>query len=208
MDIDYSEHNATELFNLLVKNNTFVCPTLVVWNAISFLDEKDLANDARLKFMPSYTLDYWNRISNEFRNEGLLDGLKIYCQKGIDLVGKMRDAGVELLSGTDSGMHFCFPGFSLHDELALFVRAGLSPSEALRTATYNPAKFFGKLNSMGTIEQGKVADLVLLEANPLKDIKNTKKIAAVVIDGKVFQKAELQKMLAEVETLAWKSKKN
>lgn len=117
----------------------------------------------------------------------------------------MSRAGVALLVGTDSGMPYSCDGFSLHDELALFVRAGLSPMEALRTATYNPAKFFGKLDSMGTIEQGKVADLVLLEANPLEDIRNTQKIAAVVIDGKILNKAELQEILAKVEA---ETKKN
>jgi imidazolonepropionase-like amidohydrolase len=104
-------------------------------------------------------------------------------------------------------MPYCFPGFGLHDELALFVRAGLSPMEALQAATYNPAKCLGKLDSMGTVERGKVADLVLLEANPLEDISNTQKIAAVVVGGEIFDKTALRKMLAQVEAAAKKSKK-
>jgi imidazolonepropionase-like amidohydrolase len=87
----------------------------------------------------------------------------------------------------------------LHDELELLVKAGLTPMEALQTATRNPAKYLDKLKDLGTVDQGKIADLVLLEANPLEDIKNTKKIAAVVVAGKLLPKVTLQKMLAEIE---------
>jgi imidazolonepropionase-like amidohydrolase len=204
-DVDYSEQIAADLFARFVKNNTFVCPTLVVWSELVFRDEKDLANDPRLKFVRSEKLEMWDRFDREIAE--VRAELKTLCQKGLDIVGAMKRAGVELLPGTDTGMPYCFHGFGLHDELELFVQAGLSPMEALRTATYNPAKFFGELDSMGTIEQSRVADLVLLEANPLEDISNTQKIAAVVVDGKVFQKPALQKMLAQVEAVAKKSKK-
>jgi cytohesin len=120
----------------------------------------------------------------------------------LKIVGDMKLAGVSLLAGTDTALAYCFPGFALHDELELLVLAGLSPMEALRTATYNPAKYFGQLDSMGTVERGKVADLVLLDANPLQDIRNTQRIAAVVVGGKIFQRAALQKMLAQVEAQA------
>lgn len=118
------------------------------------------------------------------------------------LIRKMKDAGVKFLAGTDSILDFCFPGFSLHDELALLVAAGLTPMEALQAATCNPAKFLNMADSLGTVEKGKLADLILLEANPLDDIRNTKKIAAVVRNGKLFSQAELLKMLAEVEAAA------
>jgi hypothetical protein len=203
-NVDYNEQIAKELFAHFVKNNTFVCPTLVVWSELVFRDEKDLLNDPRLKYVRSDRLEMWDRMSRKIVE--VKAELNTLCQKGLDIVGKMRRAGVDLLPGTDTGMPYCFHGFGLHDELELFVQAGLSPMEALRSATYNPAKFFGKLDSMGTIEQGKVADLVLLEANPLEDISNTQKIAAVVVDGRFFQKEALQKMLAQVEAMAKKSK--
>src|SRR5262249_3106714 len=96
---------------------------------------------------------------------------------------------------------YCFPGFSLHDELALLVNeCKFTPMEALQCATRNPAKFLGKDKDLGTIEKGKIADLVLLEANPLEDIRNTTKIAGVVAGGRLLSKAELAKMLKEVET--------
>jgi imidazolonepropionase-like amidohydrolase len=205
-DITYNGKKAAELFARFVKNNTWVCPTLIVFHGLLFRDEEDLANDPRLKYMPLSTRDSWNPKNNALvafaTGEGRADFRK-QCEKHLAIVGAMRDAGVGLLAGTDTDM----PGFGLQDELAVFVQAGLSPMEALQTATYNPAKCLGKLDSMGTIEQGKIADLVLLDANPLQDISNTQKIAAVVVGGKIFERAALQKMLAQVEATAKKGKK-
>jgi imidazolonepropionase-like amidohydrolase len=112
----------------------------------------------------------------------------------------MFRAGVPFLAGTDTaaGVHV-FPGFSLHQELALFVQAGLTPLQALQTATLNPAKFMNRLADLGTVERGKLADLVLLDANPLEDIANTKRIRAVVLAGRYLDRAELDRMLKGVE---------
>ena len=204
--IPYSEKKAAELFARFVKNSTWACPTLILKHGMLFHDGEDFTNDPRLKYMPLSTRDSWNPKNNDIfafaTGEGRADFRKL-CEKDLAIVGEMRRAGVGLLAGTDTtGMvlsPYVFPGFGLHDELVLFVQAGLSPMEALQTATYNPAKFLGKLDSMGTVEQGKIADLVLLDANPLQDINNTQKIAAVVAGGRIFHRAALQKMLAQVE---------
>ena len=99
----------------------------------------------------------------------------------------MRRAGVEFLAGTDMGPSTpVVPGAGLHDELELLVQAGLTPMEALQSATRNPARFLGKFADMGTIEPGKLADLVLLDANPLEDIRNTRKIRLVVLRGRII----------------------
>jgi len=103
---------------------------------------------------------------------------RLVYQKQVELVGMMRRAGVELLAGTDVLNPSCFPGFSLHEELELLVEAGLTPLEALQAATLNPARFLGKAQEFGTVEEGKRADLVLLDANPLEAISNTQKILA------------------------------
>jgi imidazolonepropionase-like amidohydrolase len=95
---------------------------------------------------------------------------------------------------------FVYPGFSLHDELALLVRSGLTPLEALRTATYNPAEYFGSLDSLGTVSTGKLADLVLLDANPLVDIRNTRRISAVIANGHLFDSVARARLLSHVET--------
>ncbi len=106
------------------------------------------------------------------------------------------------MAGTDVPNPYCFPGFSLHEELALLGQAGFTPMEALQAATRNPAEFLGKLGELGTIEEGKIADLVVLDADPLEDIRNTKKIAGVVIGRRYLPKEELDKMLAQVEAAA------
>jgi imidazolonepropionase-like amidohydrolase len=90
----------------------------------------------------------------------------------------------------------------LHEELQRFVAAGFTPLEALQTATINPALFFGMEDRAGTIEKGKFADLVLLSANPLEDIANTQKIAAVILNGQYIRRADLDKMLGRVESAA------
>jgi imidazolonepropionase-like amidohydrolase len=114
----------------------------------------------------------------------------------------MQRAGVGLLAGTDTHNPYVLPGFSLHDELALLVEAGLSPLEALQAATLNPARFLKMTDSLGTIAPGKLADFVLLDANPLADIHNTTKIRAVVANGRYLDRAALDAVLAGVERAA------
>jgi imidazolonepropionase-like amidohydrolase len=113
--------------------------------------------------------------------------------------GELAQSGVKLLAGTDAPRAFIYPGFSIHDELALLVKSGLTPLEALRTATYNPAEFLGALDSLGTVTTGKLADLVLLDANPLVDIRNTARVSAVVANGRVFDSTARRALLNHVE---------
>src|SRR4029079_10482621 len=127
---------------------------------------------------------------------------KVMFQKRLELIMTMHRAGVKMLAATDAWLWYVFPGFSLHDELELFVKAGLTPMEALQTATRNPAIYLGLMDMVGTVEEGKKADLVLLDANPLENISNTRRINAVVVNGKLFTKASLEKMLMDVERVA------
>ena len=110
-------------------------------------------------------------------------------QRCFRIVHSMQLAGVGILAGSDTPFPFCVPGFSLHDELELLVEAGLSPLEALQAATIRPAEFLGRERSLGSVEQGKAADLVLLDGDPLQDIRNTRKIAAVVVNGVYLPRA-------------------
>jgi imidazolonepropionase-like amidohydrolase len=117
-------------------------------------------------------------------------------------VGAMHRAGVPFLAGTDSAPGiYIIPGFSLHDEMANFVEAGFTPMEALQTATSNPARFLGRTD-IGAVKPGELADLVLLAANPISDIQNTKKISAVVINGRFLDRAALDQMLSRAEVSA------
>ena len=105
-------------------------------------------------------------------------------------------------AGTDTPILLAVPGFSLHDELESFVAAGFSPAEALRSATVDPARFLGRERDLGTIEKGKLADVVLLDADPLVDIRNTRRIAAVVLNGRYLPADTLGRMLQDVEAAA------
>lgn len=201
----YDDEKASALFAQFVQNGTWQCPTLTVLRSYRYLDDKNFINDARLKYMPKAKRESW-----ELKNDPWVSPLteedwviekKVY-QKERALVGAMHRAGVRLLAGTDTANPYCFPGFSLHDELGLLVEAGLTPMEALQAATYNAAEFLGQLDSLGAVETGKTADLVLLEANPLEDISNTKKIEAVVVGGKYYSRPYLDEMLAKIEILA------
>ena len=197
----YDQKKAAELFARFAKNQTWQCPTLTVLRSGAYLGDEEFRRDGRLRYIPRLLQQGWNyRLAN--RSGGDSAGAKNVLRKQIEIIGAMQKAGVPILAGTDTGNPFCFPGFSLHEELALLVIAGLTPVEALRTATLNPAKFLGLDQTLGTIEQGKIADLVLLDANPLLDIRNTQRINAVVANGRLFDRKALDKMLGEAEVTA------
>lgn len=201
----YDDEKASALFALFVKNSIWQCPTLTVLRSYRYLDDKNFTSDPRLKYMPKAKRESWELKNNPSLSSNTAEDWaiekKVY-QKELELVGAMRRAGVKLLAGTDTGNPYCFPGFSLHDELGLLVEAGLTPMEALQAATYNAGEFLGMMDSIGTVEEGKIADLVLLDADPIKDIANTKKIAAVVVGGKFYSRSSLDEMLAKIKTLA------
>jgi imidazolonepropionase-like amidohydrolase len=178
-------------------------PTLAGWQTLVVDDPATFINPTRTKYIPPEKLETWKR-----QRTGLIKSLgpQFQAQKGelferqLKVVGEMHRAGVRIMAGTDTTAPFLYPGFSLHDELALLVQAGLSSMQALQAATRNPAEFLGLSQSLGTVEQGKVADLILLDADPIRDIRNTQKIAAVVVDGKLFKKATLRRMLDEASS--------
>lgn len=116
------------------------------------------------------------------------------------IVGQFHRAGVPILAGTDAPMPLVYPGFSLHEELALLVDSGLSPREALRAATFTPAAVLGVPSSSGSVAVGKRADLVLLDGDPTKDIRNTRRIRAVLIDGRLLLRADLDAALSTAAT--------
>jgi len=203
----YDPARAAALFALLAKNQTWQCPTLVWERGGNLIDERDLAHDPRAKYVPAYWKDVtWKRFTDQVMHDFNTDDLptrKRFVEKELEVVGAMHRAGIPFLAGTDTppGVYI-FPGFSLHEELQRFVAAGFTPMEALQTATLNPAKFLGMQDRLGTIEEGKLADMVLLDANPLEDIRNTQKIAAVIVNGRYLSRADLDKMLAGVEVTA------
>jgi len=199
----YDEKHARKLFSLLKKNKSWQCPTLTVLYSISHPKDPRTDQQDRLLYMPNWMKPFWAQYMEKFKDWTPLDRelRDRYFQKQLEVVGDMYRAGVPILAGTDVMNPYCFPGFSLHDELAWLVRAGLKPAEALRVATINAAKYVGKDKDFGTIERGKVADLVLLDLNPLMDIHNTTKINLVILGGKVFDRAALDKMMPKASAL-------
>ena len=203
----YDPDRAAKLFALLAKNQTWQCPTLVWERGGNLIELSDFAKDTRAKYIPAYWKDVsWKRFTDQIVHEFNTDDLatrRRFVEKELEMVKTMHSAGIPFLAGTDTppGVYI-FPGFSLHEELQRFVAAGFTPVEALQTATINPAKFFGKENELGTIEKGKLADLVLLDANPLDDIRNTQKISGVVVNGHYLSRSDLDKVLTGVEQAA------
>ncbi|SRR5712692_4725856 len=198
---------ASALAALFAKNRTWQCPTLVWERGGNLIDVTDFAKDSRAKYVPaSWKEKTWKRFRDEIIEGYNTDDLatrKRFIEKELEVVQMLHRAGVPFLAGTDTppGVYI-FPGFSLHEELQRFVDAGFTPLEALQTATLNAARFFGMEKQSGAIEKGKLADAVLLTANPLADIKNTQKIAGVIANGHYHSREELDKMLKGVEAAA------
>jgi hypothetical protein len=201
----FNTPKANALFTRLKQNHTWQCPTFTVLRSGAFMNDPSFRNDPRLKYMPADLRRSWDP-ANDFRfrsrtAEDFVLARSVY-KKQIEIAGLMHRAGVEFIAGTDVLNPFCFPGFSLHDELAILVEAGLSPMEALQAATLNPARFLGKETELGTVARGKIADLVLLDANPLDDIRNTTKINSVVFNGRLLDRTALDQLLTQVHARA------
>lgn len=206
----YDPARAKSLIALFVKNQTWQVPTLY-WERGEWLIEQTSAGpDPLEKYAPvAWKQRTWPMFTSEIGKHWSTDPLadrERFVQKELEMVGEMNRAGVPILAGTDTAAGVrVYPGFSLHEELALLVQAGLSPMQALQTATRNPGKFLGLADS-GTIAKGKRADLVLLDANPLDSIANTKKIRSVVLAGHYFSREDLDELLHRVERAAADSK--
>lgn len=207
-----TEAQRKELFRKLAAGGVHVVPTLIngegsllVANetAAAIVEDSRGLVDSRRKYLSGYLIEDWREQVAE-RKQYPFD-LQQFMPGMLRDLREMRQAGVRLMPGTDVAVVLIYPGFSLHDELRLLVTAaGMTPMEALVSATRHPAEWFGMQESLGTVEAGKIADLVLLEANPLEDINNTKRINAVVMNGRYFSKGSLGKMLTDVEAAASK----
>jgi imidazolonepropionase-like amidohydrolase len=188
----YSEEKAEALFARFVANDTWQVPTLVVARFVAQINTNPEQN-------PSLALRSREGLKNDPCVKDLtadeFESASTATQNALDLVSAMRRAGVKFMAGTDAPNPFVVPGRSLHDELELLVQAGFTPLEALQCATRNPAEYLGRLDMIGTVEEGKFADLVLLDANPLEDISNTRKIWAVIVNGKILLRPQLDEML-------------
>lgn len=201
----FSPTRAAVVFGTLRHNRTRVVPTLAMHNVLDHPDDVS-PDDPRLKYLPAdtlavydYVLDALYRPRRTPEDKAQQPALFRYRQR---FAAAMIRAGVPVMAGTDTGTPYCFPGFSLHDELELMVRGGVTPLEALRTATTEPARFLGRPGELGTVRPGAIADLLVLDANPLADIRNTQRIHSVSIRGRYIGPDERAGLLDAVEAAA------
>ena len=198
----WRETDAAALFARLVANRTAVTPTLIAPRQLLRWLESP-TGDPRQKYTAASAQRETDQLFGPARKDAaaLLTAQRPSFEAFRRVVGAMAAAGVTLLAGTDLATSIIYPGFSLHDELVELVEAGVTPADALRAATVNPARLFPTLRT-GAIAVGNEADLVLLEANPLEDIRNTQTIRAVVLKGKLLDRSALDRVLAEAAELA------
>jgi imidazolonepropionase-like amidohydrolase len=190
------------LLKALKANNVWVVPTQALaerWFHPDYSAE-DFKNDPHRVYMNPKTVDQWVASKDNLVNSTEYSAAEIrkFVEFRRDLILKCQTNGVGLLLGCDAPQIFNVPGFSTHEELEYLVRAGLTPAEALRTGTVNVAKYL-RQNDAGVIKEGAVSDLILLDANPLADIKNTRQIAGVMLGDKWMDKkyidAQLKKLV-------------
>lgn len=198
----FDEATARATFKRLAARGTAVVPTLSVLRITAYLDQDDHANDDYLKYIgPKLRQTYEWRVKR-----AALDGPSAIAYRHASyeqtarLLPLLAEAGVEIVAGTDAGFlnSFDYPGQALHDEMAVYVRSGLTPAQALRSAVVAGPRFLGKLGGYGALAAGKVADIVVLKANPLEDIAATRQIDAVVTQGRLLDRQRLDAMLKDV----------
>lgn len=202
----YDSTRENEVIDLLVENNAWVCPTFTVHKGFIRTYEYNRQDDRKL-YMPEYAVEGWFSQEDSVLSEKDLKNLKVeedYYHLIIDLSKPLIDNGVKFLVGSDYPNPNTYPGFSLHEELQIFVsEVGLSTLQALQAATINPAIYFGQSDKLGTVSERKRASLVLLNKNPLDDIRNTGEIEGVILRGKYMKGDSLR---AEIEKIAAKNR--
>ncbi len=200
--IDFSDQEARRFAQLAKKNGTWLTPNLI---AIARIEEQarsldEVRNLPSLKYVHPLMQSKW-LTSNNYNSRTspeLVTRLRKIAEFNVRLVKAFSEARVPIVAGTDSGTSGVVWGFAIHDELELLVKAGLTTQEALTSATRLPATWLGIADKTGTVEVGKYADLVLLDANPLDDISNTRKIAGVFEDGQWVSRSEIDAMLSDL----------
>ncbi|MBI4905651.1 MAG: amidohydrolase family protein [Acidobacteria bacterium] len=195
----YAEARAGQIIAAFARHGTWQCPTLVAHRGFALEQDPKLdPNDPVLLHLPRSWLPKRTGVTH---SDNALN--RAVVAKFMEITARMYRGGVPLLAGSDTGNPYVLPGFGLHDELELMVAAGLPAGAVLRIATLNPARFLGREHELGTVAKGKVADLVLLDADPLADIANTRRVHAVMASGRLYDRATLDRMLSDAIAAPW-----
>jgi hypothetical protein len=190
-----------ELMAAMAKSRTWWTPTLQVLRMSALAGNREFRDDPRLRYIPFvlraglWAPDADRAVAQAAQAPSRDVHAELY-RLAMNNVRQAHAVGVRIVAGTDAGDSYVFPGFAIHDELAELVRAGLTPADALRSATIDAARFSGKAQDFGSIETGKAADMLLLDASPLTDIRNTGKIAGLFFNGQYLDRVALRELLA------------
>ena len=203
----YDPTREQRIITLIAKAKVWQCPTLFWERGQWLVDSTDYRKDPDLGFAPHSSVDtLWPAMRKSIAASLDTDPLATrerFVQHELGIVHRLQQAGVPFLAGTDTPAGVdVIPGVSLHRELERFVAAGFTPLQALQTATLNPATFLHREKDLGTVEAGKLADLILLDRNPLEDIRNTRSVSAVFLDGQYLSGEQLAAMREHLETAA------
>jgi imidazolonepropionase-like amidohydrolase len=193
----YSEAKCRELAGRFVAAGTWQVPTLIRVRTMAVGDDPQYRNDPNLQYVPAQTRTMWEDVSTQFTaafSPAARATLKALFDQSAKMVKPFKDAGVQMMTGSDLGGGFVVAGFGLHHEFDLLEAAGLSPLDVLQMTTLNGAKFLGRESSMGSVAEGKDANLVLLDANPIASVQNLHRIAGVVRAGTYHSAAALAAM--------------
>jgi hypothetical protein len=204
---DHDRAHCARQMAAMAQSRTWWTPTLQVLRMGARAGDAGFRNDPRLRYVPFVLwAGLWGPDADAAaRQAAAMPGRDVAGELyalAMRNVGEAHAAGVGILAGTDAGDTYVFPGFGMHDELGELVRSGLSPVDALRSATIRAAQFSGMARDFGSVEVGKAADLLLLEADPLADIGNTRKIAGLFFNGRYLDRAALDLLLDHAQRQA------
>jgi imidazolonepropionase-like amidohydrolase len=197
----YSDAKCQALAQAFVRNGTWQVPTLIRLKTQVYADDQMYRADPSLIYVDKTTRALWEQVGGQFRTTvpaSSATTLRQYYEAQKRVTKMMKQNGVKMLAGSDLGGIWVIPGVSLHQEFRELAAAGLSPLEVLQMTTLNGAEYLRRESTMGTVDEGKNADLVLLDENPTADVANLSKISGVVLKGKYLPKAALEKMKADV----------
>lgn len=199
----YDSTKAQKLFQTYKNLNIWHTPTLSMWRKNAWFELEYQSDKALYRYLPPYIRKYWTIGVNDHLNyrdhKGFIEIKRKLYQKYLEIISDMHKAGVKLLAGTDTGANpLCFPGIGVHNEVMELVRAGLSPVDALATATIHPAQYLNIDHDFGSLTEGKIADLVILDSNPLLYIQNIRSVNSVIKRGYLYDKKKRKKMLKRI----------
>ncbi|SKB35389.1 Imidazolonepropionase [Salegentibacter holothuriorum] len=201
----FNETTALNRYKELAQNGTAIVPTLIGNRIISYWDEDNHSDDKELQYIGPGIIETYQWRVNRVKNASpeAIEARHQKYQKLISLIPLIKKSGMPIIAGTDAGFlnSYIYPGFALHEELEIYQEAGLTPLEALQTSVINGPKYFGLSDKYGSVSEGKIADLLILNSNPIKDITATKDIDQLIKKNKVYNKSQLDKMLQDVKHL-------